>query len=73
MRIVWKDFHRRSRPGGITPAELRTAARLCGANPKVLIADLVEMDPERDVAGVTVYAACMCLLAFASGLLLRKQ
>jgi arginase family enzyme len=52
---------------------LRTAARLCGANPKVLIADLVEMDPERDVAGVTVYAACMCLLAFASGLLLRKQ
>jgi len=62
-----------SRPGGITPAELRTAARLCGANPKVLIADLVEMDPERDVAGVTVYAACMCLLAFASGLLLRKQ
>jgi formiminoglutamase len=62
-----------SRPGGITPAELRTAARLCGANPKVLIADLVEIDPERDVAGVTVSAACMCLLAFASGLLLRKQ
>jgi formiminoglutamase len=62
-----------SRPGGITPAELRTAARLCGANPKVLIADLVEMDPERDVADVTVYAACMCLLAFASGLLLRKR
>jgi len=56
-----------SRPGGITPAELRTAARLCGANPKVLIADLVEIDPERDVAGGTVSAACMCLLAFASG------
>jgi len=61
-----------SRPCGITPAELVTAARLCGAHPKVLIADLVEIDPERDVAGVTVYNACMCLLAFASGLLLRK-
>lgn len=61
-----------SRPGGITPAELRTAARLCGANPKVLIADLVEMDPGQDVAGATVYAACTCLLGFAAGLLMRK-
>ena len=61
-----------ARPGGITPAELRSAARLCGANPKVRIADLVEVDPERDIAQVTVYATCMCLLGFASGLALRK-
>ena len=61
-----------SRPGGITPAELRSAARLCGASHKVLIADLVEIDPEQDVAGATVQAACMCLLGFASGLLMRK-
>jgi len=62
-----------ARPGGITPADLRSAARLCGENPKVRIADLVEVDPECDVARVTVYAACMCLLGFASGVVRRKH
>ena len=62
-----------ARPGGITPAELRSAARLCGEHAKVRIADLVEVDPERDVAHVTVYATCMCLLGFASGVARRKH
>lgn len=62
-----------ARPGGITPAALRSAARLCGENPKVRIADLVEVDPECDVARVTVYATCMCLLGFASGVARRKH
>ena len=62
-----------ARPGGIDPAELRSAARLCGEHPKVRIADLVEVDPECDVARVTVYATCMCLLGFASGVARRKQ
>jgi formiminoglutamase len=62
-----------ARPGGITPEELRSAARLCGEHPKVRIADLVEVDPERDVASVTVYATCMCLLGFASGVARRKH
>lgn len=62
-----------ARPGGITPAELRSAARLCGEHRKVRIADLVEVDPECDVARVTVYAECMCLLGFASGVARRKH
>jgi arginase family enzyme len=60
-----------SRPGGLTPAELRSAARLCGAHPKVRVMDLVEIDPTKDVADVTVFAAAVCLLSFASGLLGR--
>jgi len=47
---------------------LRGAARLCGRHPNVRVADFVEVDPERDVAQVTLYATCMCLLGFASGL-----
>jgi len=61
-----------ARPGGVTPAELRCAARLCGEHSKVRIADLVEVDPERDVAQITVYATCMCLLGFAVGVARRK-
>lgn len=61
-----------ARPGGITPAELRCAARICGEHSKVRIADLVEVDPEQDVAQTTVYATCMCLLGFAVGVARRK-
>jgi formiminoglutamase len=60
-----------SRPGGLTPAELRAAARLCGAHPKVRVLDLVEIDPTKDIADVTVLTAGVCLLSFASGLLGR--
>jgi formiminoglutamase len=60
-----------SRPGGLTPAELRSAARLCGVNPKVRVMDLVEMDPTKDVADSTALAAGLTLLSFASGLLGR--
>jgi arginase family enzyme len=60
-----------SRPGGLTPAELRSAVRLCGAHPKVRVMDLVEIDPTKDVADATVFAAGQCLLSFASGLLGR--
>jgi formiminoglutamase len=60
-----------SRPGGLTPAELRSAARLCGAHSKVRVLDLVEIDPTKDIADVTVFTAGLCLLSFASGLLGR--
>jgi formiminoglutamase len=60
-----------SRPGGLTPADLRSAARLCGVHPKVRVMDLVEIDPAKDVADATVFAAGLCLLSFASGLLAR--
>ena len=60
-----------SRPGGLTPAEVRAAVRLCGAHPKVRVLDLVEIDPTKDVADATVFAAGLALLSFASGLLGR--
>ena len=61
-----------SRPGGLTPYELRRVAWLCGAHPKVRAIDLVEVDPTQDVADVTVMATASCLLSFASGLLARN-
>jgi len=60
-----------SRPGGLTPAEVRAAVRLCGAHPKVRVLDLVEIDPTKDVADATIFAAGLALLSFASGLLGR--
>ncbi|HEU0174335.1 MAG TPA: agmatinase family protein [Blastocatellia bacterium] len=61
-----------SRPGGLTPYELRRAAWLCGAHPLVRAIDLVEVDPTQDVADATVMATASCLLSFASGLLSRS-
>jgi formiminoglutamase len=60
-----------SRPGGLTPWELRRVAWLCGFHPKVRAVDLVEVDPTQDVADATVLATASCLLAFASGVLAR--
>lgn len=60
-----------SRPGGLTPAEVRSAARLCGSHAKVRVFDLVEIDPTQDVADATVMAAGLALLSFASGLVGR--
>jgi len=61
-----------SRPGGLTPGELRRAARLAGRHPKVRGVDLVEVDPTVDVADVTVLAAAATMLAFAAGLASRS-
>ncbi|MBS1726568.1 MAG: arginase family protein [Armatimonadetes bacterium] len=58
-----------SRPGGLTPHHIRQAARVAGANPKVLVMDLVELDPELDINSATSMAAAACLLEFASGVL----
>jgi len=57
-----------SRPGGLNPMEMRAAARLCGRFGLVRAVDLVEVDPEKDVADMTVLAAASLLLAFAAGL-----
>ena len=56
-----------SRHGGLMPWQIRQAARLCGLHPKVKAIDIVEIDPERDIADMTALAAAGCLLAFASG------
>jgi formiminoglutamase len=61
-----------SRPGGLTPAEVQAAARVAGANPKVRAMDIVEVDPTKDVADVTVLAAASFLLSFAAGLVSRR-
>lgn len=60
-----------SRPGGLTPWELRRSAWICGAHPKVTAIDLVEVDPTLDVADATVLTTASCLLSFASGLVTR--
>jgi formiminoglutamase len=60
-----------SRPGGLHPGEIRRAAHLCGANPRVRAMDLVEVDPEKDINDTTCLAAASFLLEFASGLLER--
>jgi arginase family enzyme len=57
-----------SRPGGLAPWELQEAARLCGRHPRVCVLDVVEVDPTRDVADITVLSGAACLLAFAAGL-----
>ncbi|MEO8025429.1 MAG: agmatinase family protein [Bryobacteraceae bacterium] len=62
-----------SRPGGLSPWELRQAAHLCGRHPKVRMLDLVEIDPEQDIGGATSLAAAACLLSFASGVLMRSK
>jgi len=56
-----------SRPGGMTPRQLATAARICGRHPKVQAADLVEVDPLRDHDGLTLMAMATTFLSFAAG------
>ncbi len=60
-----------ARPGGLAPLDIRRAAFLCGANPKVRVMDLVEIDPTRDSNDITAMSAAACLLSFASGCLER--
>lgn len=62
-----------SRPGGLTPWELKRAAFLCGQHPKVRAIDLVEVDPENDIAETTVLTTASCLLSFAAGLVTRLR
>jgi formimidoylglutamase len=60
-----------ARPGGMSPRQLAAAARAAGMHPAVLAADLVEVDPARDPAGLTVMNMATTFLAFVSGLAVR--
>jgi formimidoylglutamase len=62
-----------SRPGGLTPSDLQRAARMCGEEPKVRALDIVEVDPERDVAEATVMTVASLVLGFAAGLARRAS
>jgi arginase family enzyme len=62
-----------SRPGGIMPRDLFAAAFAAGAHPAVRAIDIVEVDPEADVASITVDAAALCLLNAAAGFASRSN
>ena len=62
-----------ARPGGIQPWQLREIAYTCGTHYNIVAMDIVEIDPERDVADITLLAAGACILSFASGLLERRE
>lgn len=62
-----------ARPGGMTPRQLASAARLCGRHPAVRSADFVEVDPSADRDDLTVMALANTLLAFLSGTAQLKE
>lgn len=62
-----------ARPGGLQPWMLRRAARMCGKHAAVRVMDIVEVDPARDINGLTSATAASFLLAFASGVASRTK
>jgi arginase family enzyme len=58
-------------PGGLTPSQLCDAAYLLGKEPRVVGIDLVEADPESDVADATVRAAAAVMLRYLAGVASR--
>ena len=82
-RRIWVDFDMdvldrayapgapAAMPGGLLPHELEEAAFLLGREERVAGIDITEVDPERDVAEMTVRAACAVLLSFCTGVASR--
>ena len=62
-----------ARPGGMTPRQLGTIAHVVGRHPKIVAADLVEVDPDRDPDGRTVQAMVHTFLSFMSGVAERGR
>lgn len=60
-----------SRPGGLTPRQLASAALQCGRHPQVRAADFVEVDPERDRDDLTMMNLATTFLSFAAGVASR--
>jgi len=56
-----------SMPGGLAPSHLQEAAFLLGRDPRVEAVDLVEVDAEADVGGITVRTMASVFLAFCAG------
>lgn len=60
-------------PGGISAAELRIAARVGAADPRVVSMDLTEIDASADARdGRTVRLAALCVLEIAAGVASRS-
>jgi formiminoglutamase len=64
---------RRALPGGLPPAAVRDLANAAGADPRVGVVSIVEVDPTLDPDGRTVRLAALCLLELAAGLIGRDQ
>lgn len=62
-----------ARPGGMSPRQLARAAYHVGLHELVTSADIVEVDPARDVNDVTLMNAATVLLSFAAGLTRRLE
>ncbi len=63
-----------SLPGGLAAWELRLAARMCGADPRVRGMDICEIDATRDAPdGRTVRLAALLLLEIARGIADREM
>lgn len=61
-------------PGGLSPFELRVAARIAASHPQVIGMDLTEVDAAADsLDGRTVRLAALCLLEAAAGFASRAQ
>ncbi|MGB8021803.1 MAG: arginase family protein [Candidatus Nanopelagicales bacterium] len=59
-------------PGGISAAQLRAAARAAASDPRVVSADITEVDASADAPDLrTVRLAALCLLEIAVGVALR--
>jgi formiminoglutamase len=56
---------------GLSAWDLLEAMFICGQHPSVAALDVVEIDPTRDVQGVTARAGCSTILAFLAGLYRR--
>ena len=62
-----------SLPDGMQPRELLQAAHLLGSSPRVVAADLCEVDANADVNGMTVRLLAATFLTFCSGLATRVR
>jgi len=59
-------------PGGLTPQEANEAVYMLGRNRKVMALDLVELDPIKDVKGITSRMVVMLMVSFLVGLSERR-
>ncbi len=62
-----------SSPGGLSPWEMFDALFWLGQQPNIIGIDVVEVDPQKDVADMTVKATCLALLSFFAGKVAAKQ
>lgn len=60
-----------SLPGGLSAGDVLAAAYAAGADPRVTVVDITEVDATADPDGRTVRLAAMCILEVAAGLASR--